>query len=142
MNTFFVWAKAGGDKREPNYYQAKKEDKPTLTDKNFADGEKVCFAWGERDSFHDSKVNEIYKYSKDILTPIVKRKEKIDKEGDYFVSDDGATDISLNPYCHPRFLTSDFKKTDSDNSKEYYAYTVTRHSESDTVIESLFYVEA
>lgn len=131
-----------GDKRDPNYYQAKNQVKPTLTAKDFVDGEKVCFAWGERDSFHDSKVNEIHKYNKDILTPIVKRKGKIDKEGDYFVSDDGATDISLNPYCHSRFLTTGFKKTDSDNSKEYYAYTVTGHLKSDTVIESLFYVEA
>ncbi len=54
----------------------KNEVKPTLTAKDSVEGEKVCFAWGERDSFHDSKVNEIYKYNKDILTPIVKRKKK------------------------------------------------------------------
>lgn len=132
-----------GDKKEPNFYQSKKDVKPTFSAKDFADGEKVCFTWGETDNYLCSMVNDIYKYDKDIVTPIVQMKGRI-KEGTWgvFVKSDG-TEISPFSSDGLLYLTADFKETKLDYSKEYYAYTVTEwFSEKQQKSSVLFYVEA
>ena len=134
-----------GDKKEPNFYQSKAEKRPTLSANDFVDGEKVCFTWGETNSFLCSKVNDIYKYDKDILTPVGKKKGKIEKETiGHFLSDDRTMDITSYYSDDLLYLTSDFKGTKVDYSKDYYAYTVTgrrtRVHQEET--EVLFFVEA
>lgn len=132
-----------GDKKEPNFYQSKREVKPTLSAADFVDGEKVCFTWGERGNYLCSMVNDIYKYDKDIVTPIVKMKGKI-KEGTWglFIADDG-TEIIPCDSEGLLYLGADFKGTELDYSKEYYAYTVTGwFSEKQQKSSALFYVEA
>lgn len=132
-----------GDKKEPNFYQSKNDVEATLSVKDFVDGEKVCFTWGQTDNYLSSMVNDIYKYDKDIVTPIVKMKGRIKEgTGELFVAEDG-TEIRPVSSKGLLYLTADFKGTELDRSKEYYAYTVTGWlSEGCERTQILFYVEA
>ncbi len=133
------------DESEPNYYRSREEATPSLNYTDFTDGERVCFAWGERQSYAESMVNDIWKFDKNILSPITKERGKIKERNGLttsFLTDKG--ELEINTVRNEKlYYTSDFLETKADSSKDYDSYLVkTPDSEEQGKNFAIFFVEA
>lgn len=133
------------DESEPKYHRSLEEATPSLKYTDFTDGERVCFAWGERQSYAESMVNDVWKYDKNILAKITKEKGKVREKSKLttsFITD--KEEMEINEVENNKlYFTSDFSETKLDYSKDYYAYIVkTPYSEEQGKNFAMFFVEA